>query len=49
MVSDVTRETAPHLSAVLDHTPTDHTRAEHSFEIGLRAMLTGFRHLLPGN
>ncbi|MFF4799256.1 hypothetical protein ACFY1U_12675 [Streptomyces sp. NPDC001351] len=25
---------------------TDHTRAEHSFDIGLRAMLTGFGHLL---
>ena len=49
MVSDVTRETAPHLSAVLDRTPTDHTRAEHTFDLGLRAMLTGFGHLLSDN
>jgi AcrR family transcriptional regulator len=47
MVSDVTRETAPHLSAVLDDTPTDHRRAELAFDIGLRAMLTGFRALFP--
>ncbi|GKQ41988.1 TetR/AcrR family transcriptional regulator [Streptomyces sp. A012304] len=46
MVSDVARETAPHLSAVLDHTPTDHVRAEKAFDIGLRALLTGFRDLL---
>lgn len=47
MVSDVIRETAPHLSAVLDDTPTDHRRAELSFDTGLRALLTGFRALLP--
>ncbi|MGW2722705.1 TetR/AcrR family transcriptional regulator [Streptomyces sp. NPDC001492] len=47
MVSDVTRETAPHLSAVLDDTPTDHHRAELAFDTGLRALLTGFRALLP--
>jgi AcrR family transcriptional regulator len=47
MVSDVTRETAPHLSAVLDDTPTDHRRAELAFDTGLRALLTGFRVLLP--
>jgi AcrR family transcriptional regulator len=46
MVSDVTRETAPHLSAVLDDTPTDHRRAELAFDTGLRALLTGFRALL---
>ncbi|MEV7394972.1 TetR/AcrR family transcriptional regulator C-terminal domain-containing protein [Streptomyces sp. NPDC091215] len=49
MVSDVTRETTPHLSAVLDQTPTDRTRAERSFELGLGAMLAGFRYLLPDN
>ncbi|MFI1506120.1 TetR/AcrR family transcriptional regulator C-terminal domain-containing protein [Streptomyces sp. NPDC020597] len=47
MVSDVTREAAPHLSAVLDETPTDHRRAELAFDTGLRALLTGFRALLP--
>jgi AcrR family transcriptional regulator len=47
MVSDVTRETAPHLSSVLDDTPTDHRRAELAFDTGLRALLTGFRALLP--
>ena len=47
MVSDVTRETAPHLGAVLDDTPTDHRRAELAFDTGLRALLTGFRALLP--
>lgn len=49
MVSHVTRGTAPHLSAVLDRTPTDHTRAEHSFDTGVRAMLTGFGQLLGDN
>ncbi|MDX3800986.1 TetR/AcrR family transcriptional regulator [Streptomyces sp. AK04-3B] len=47
MVSDVTREAAPHLSAALDDTPTDHRRAELAFDTGLRALLTGFRALLP--
>ncbi|WP_319052871.1 TetR/AcrR family transcriptional regulator C-terminal domain-containing protein [Streptomyces europaeiscabiei] len=47
MVSDVTRETAPHLTAVLEDTPTDHRRAELAFEVGLRALITGFRALLP--
>ncbi|WP_405776476.1 TetR/AcrR family transcriptional regulator C-terminal domain-containing protein [Streptomyces sp. NBC_01538] len=47
MVSEVTRETAPHLSSVLDDTPTDHRRAELAFDTGLRALLTGFRALLP--
>ncbi|MGW1274707.1 TetR/AcrR family transcriptional regulator C-terminal domain-containing protein [Streptomyces sp. NPDC002491] len=47
MVSDVARETAPHLSAVLDGTPADHRRAELAFDTGLRALLTGFRALLP--
>lgn len=47
MLSDVTRETAPHLSAALDDTPTDHRRAELAFDTGLRALLTGFRALLP--
>jgi AcrR family transcriptional regulator len=47
MVSDVPRETAPHLAAVLDQTPTDHRRAELAFDTGLRALLTGFRALLP--
>ncbi|GHE44449.1 TetR/AcrR family transcriptional regulator C-terminal domain-containing protein [Streptomyces capitiformicae] len=47
MVSDVPRETAPHLAAVLDDTPTDHRRAELAFDTGLRALLTGFRALLP--
>ncbi|NEA63991.1 TetR/AcrR family transcriptional regulator C-terminal domain-containing protein [Streptomyces sp. SID12488] len=46
MVSAVSRETAPHLSAVLDNTPTDHRRAELAFDIGLRALLTGFRELV---
>jgi hypothetical protein len=46
MVSDVTREAAPHLSAALDDTPTDHRRAELAFDTGLRALLTGFRALL---
>lgn len=47
MVSDVTRESAPHLSLVLDDTPSDHRRAELAFDTGLRALLTGFRVLLP--
>ncbi|MEV5436941.1 TetR/AcrR family transcriptional regulator C-terminal domain-containing protein [Streptomyces sp. NPDC052682] len=47
MVSDVPRGTAPHLSAVLDDTPTDRRRAELAFDTGLRALLTGFRALLP--
>ena len=47
MVSDVTREAAPHLSAALDDTPTDHRRAELAFDTGLRALLTGFRAMLP--
>lgn len=47
MVSDVTRETAPHLTAVLDDTPTDHRRAELAFDVGLRALITGFQALLP--
>ncbi|MDX3696377.1 TetR/AcrR family transcriptional regulator C-terminal domain-containing protein [Streptomyces europaeiscabiei] len=47
MVSDVTRETAPHLTAVLEDTPTDHRRAELAFDVGLRALITGFRALLP--
>ncbi|MDQ0963613.1 MULTISPECIES: TetR/AcrR family transcriptional regulator [unclassified Streptomyces] len=47
MVSDVTREAAPHLSAALDDTPTDNRRAELAFDTGLRALLTGFRALLP--
>jgi AcrR family transcriptional regulator len=46
MVSEVARETAPHLARVLDHTPTDRTRAERAFETGLRALLAGFRELL---
>ncbi|WP_405606736.1 TetR/AcrR family transcriptional regulator [Streptomyces sp. NBC_00076] len=46
MLSDVARETTPHLSTALDHTPTDHSRAAHAFDIGLRALLTGFRDLL---
>jgi hypothetical protein len=46
MVSDVTRETAPHLSAVLDDTPTDHRRAELAFDTGLRALLIGFSGFL---
>ncbi len=47
MVSDVTRETTPHLTAVLDDTPTDHRRAELAFDVGLGALITGFRALLP--
>ncbi|MER5227752.1 TetR/AcrR family transcriptional regulator C-terminal domain-containing protein [Streptomyces flaveus] len=47
MVSDVTRGTAPHLTAVLDDTPADHRRAELAFDVGLRALITGFRALLP--
>lgn len=47
MVRDVTRETAPHLTAVLAHTPADHRRAELAFDVGLRALITGFRALLP--
>jgi hypothetical protein len=47
MISDLTRETAPHLSAVLDHTPTYHRRAELAFDVGLRALITGFRTLIP--
>jgi AcrR family transcriptional regulator len=46
MVSDVVRDTAPHLSAVLDQTPTDRSRATLAFDLGLRALLTGFRDLL---
>ena len=46
MVPDVARETAPHLSAVLDRTPTGRRRAELAFDIGLRALLTGFRELI---
>ncbi|TLS43706.1 TetR/AcrR family transcriptional regulator [Streptomyces montanus] len=48
MVSDVARETAPHLSAVLDHTPADRSRATNAFDVGLRALLAGFRDLLRG-
>ncbi|MFM9695325.1 TetR/AcrR family transcriptional regulator C-terminal domain-containing protein [Streptomyces europaeiscabiei] len=47
MVSDVTRESAPHLTAVLEDTPTDRRRAELAFDVGLRALITGFRALLP--
>ncbi|MDX3586189.1 TetR/AcrR family transcriptional regulator C-terminal domain-containing protein [Streptomyces europaeiscabiei] len=47
MVSDVTRETAPHLTAVLEDTLADHRRAELAFDVGLRALITGFRALLP--
>ncbi|BBC38706.1 uncharacterized protein SGFS_100000 [Streptomyces graminofaciens] len=47
MVSDVNRETAPHLTAVLDDTPADHRRAELAFDVGLRALITGFRAVLP--
>ncbi|WP_328841447.1 TetR/AcrR family transcriptional regulator C-terminal domain-containing protein [Streptomyces europaeiscabiei] len=47
MVSDVTRETAPHLTVVLEDTPTDLRRAELAFDVGLRALITGFRALLP--
>lgn len=46
-VSDATRATAPHLSAVLANSPTDHRRVELAFDTGLRAMLTGFRELFP--
>jgi AcrR family transcriptional regulator len=46
MVSEVAGEDTPHLSDVLEHTPTDHRRAEKTFDIGLRALLTGFRALL---
>lgn len=46
MLSDVARDATPHLSTALDHTPTDHNRAAHAFDIGLRALLTGFRDLL---
>jgi len=46
MVSDVARDTAPHLSAVLDQTPADRSRATLAFDLGLRALLTGFRDLL---
>ncbi|MEU0218241.1 TetR/AcrR family transcriptional regulator C-terminal domain-containing protein [Streptomyces sp. NPDC006265] len=46
MLSDVARDTAPHLGTALDHTPTDHSRASRAFDIGLRALLTGFRDLL---
>ncbi|WP_128378065.1 TetR/AcrR family transcriptional regulator C-terminal domain-containing protein [Streptomyces cavernae] len=45
MVSDVARETAPHLSAALDAIPADRGRAEHGFDLGLRALLTGFKAL----
>ncbi|GAA3811306.1 TetR/AcrR family transcriptional regulator [Streptomyces phyllanthi] len=46
MLSDVARETAPHLSAVLDRTATGQSRAAYAFDLGLRALLTGFRDLL---
>ncbi|GGS29487.1 tetracycline repressor, C-all-alpha domain protein [Streptomyces humidus] len=46
MLSDVSRDTAPHLSSVLEHTPADPGRAARAFDIGLRALLTGFRDLL---
>ncbi|WUR84317.1 TetR/AcrR family transcriptional regulator C-terminal domain-containing protein [Streptomyces phaeochromogenes] len=46
MFSDVARDTVPHLSIALDHTSTDHSRAARAFDIGLHALLTGFRDLL---
>ncbi|MFF4018287.1 TetR/AcrR family transcriptional regulator [Streptomyces sp. NPDC001843] len=46
MVSDVARETAPHLSAVLERTVAGPSRAAYAFELGLRALLAGFRELL---
>ncbi|MEV5952172.1 TetR/AcrR family transcriptional regulator C-terminal domain-containing protein [Streptomyces sp. NPDC051987] len=46
MLSAVARDSAPHLSAALDHTPADTSRAAQAFDIGLRALLTGFRDLL---
>jgi AcrR family transcriptional regulator len=46
MVSDVARDTTPYLSAVLDQTPADRSRATLAFDLGLRALLTGFRDLL---
>lgn len=46
MISEVTSESAPHLSTALDRSPTDRSRAERAFDIGLRALLTGFRALL---
>lgn len=46
MLSDVVRDSAPYLSTALDHTPGDQSRAARAFDIGLRALLTGFRDLL---
>jgi AcrR family transcriptional regulator len=46
MFSDVARDTTPHLSAVLDRTPADRSRAQLAFDLGLRALLTGFRDVL---
>jgi AcrR family transcriptional regulator len=47
LVADVPRETAPHLATALDDAPHDHRRADLAFDIGLRALITGFRALLP--
>ncbi|MFM9591793.1 hypothetical protein ACKI1J_18745 [Streptomyces scabiei] len=46
MVSDVARDATPHLSAALDQTPVDASRATLGFDLGLRALLIGFRDLL---
>ncbi|RJL32818.1 TetR/AcrR family transcriptional regulator C-terminal domain-containing protein [Bailinhaonella thermotolerans] len=46
MLSGVDREAAPRLSAVLDQGSAGGGRAERAFELGLRALLTGFRALL---
>ncbi|MGW2638720.1 TetR/AcrR family transcriptional regulator [Streptomyces sp. NPDC001348] len=46
MVSEVARETAPHLSAVLERAATGPSRAAYAFDLGLRALLAGFRELL---
>lgn len=46
MVSEVARDTVPRLSAVLDAIPVDRGRAEYAFDVGLGALLTGFRALI---
>lgn len=48
MVDAVTTETTPRLAAALAAVPADRGRADQAFEIGLRAMIAGYRELLGG-
>ncbi|MFJ6217337.1 TetR/AcrR family transcriptional regulator [Streptomyces sp. NPDC092296] len=46
MVDAVVRDTTPRLAAALDAGPAGRSRADHAFELGLRALITGYRSLL---